>query len=41
VNGDNVTIKSSNLNGQGEISTITVPKSEITKTGGFIDTQIK
>lgn len=39
--GVNVTIKSSNLNWQGEISTITVPISEIQKTGGFIGTAIK
>ena len=41
VNGNNVTIKSSNYNWQGEISTITIPISEITKTGGFIGTAIK
>ncbi len=37
----NVTIKSSNLNGQGEISTITVPIEQIKQTGGFANTAIK
>lgn len=41
VEGNNVTIKSSNLNGQGEVSTITIPISEITKTGGFVNTSLK
>ena len=37
----NVTIKSSNLNGQGEISTIIVPIEQIKQTGGFANTAIK
>lgn len=37
----NVTIKSSNLNGRWEISTVTVPISKITQTGWFANTSIK
>ena len=40
IDGNNVTIKSSNLNWKWEISTITVPISQITKTGGFVNTQV-
>ena len=40
IDWNNVTIKSSNLNGKWEISTITVPISQITKTGGFVNTQV-
>ena len=39
--GTNVTIKSSNLQGNWAINTITVPISQITKTGGFANTAIK
>ena len=39
--GINVTIKSSNLNWDGSISTITVPISQIQQTGWFANTAIK